>query len=98
MEGPLFELDSNKCWRAKMRSPFESTPRPLLKSDLRPLFRYGIIERLEQVCLPSDPRLEWSGDGPLFELDLNKCFRGRGECGHFSSHLLGHYLRQAWGT
>ena len=25
------------------------------------------------MYLPSDLRLEWHGDGPLFELDLNKC-------------------------
>ena len=25
------------------------------------------------MYLPSDPRLEWPGDGPLFELDLKKC-------------------------
>ena len=30
--------------------------------------------RLEQVYLPSDPRLEWPGEGPLFELNLNKCW------------------------
>ena len=57
---------------------FESPPRPLLKSDLQPLFRYGthqtISGRLEQVYLPSDPRLEWPGEGPLFELNLNKCW------------------------
>ena len=46
-----------------------------------PLFRYGthqtIIVRLEQVHLPSDPRLEWPGEGPLFEFDLNKCQEGK---------------------
>ena len=26
------------------------------------------------MYLPSDPRLEWSGEGPLFELNLNKCW------------------------
>ena len=69
-DGPLFELDSNKRQEAKMGSLFESLPRPLLKSGLRPLFRYGthqtISGRLEQVYLPSDPRLEWPGEGPSF--------------------------------
>ena len=26
------------------------------------------------MYLPSDPRLEWPGEGQLFELDLNKCW------------------------
>ena len=57
---------------------FESSPRPLLKSGLLPLLRFGIHKtisgRLEQVSLPSDPSLEWPGEGPLFELNLNKCW------------------------
>ena len=56
----------------------ESPPRPLLKSGLQPLFRYGthqtISGRLGQVYPPSDPRLECPGEGPLFELSLNKCW------------------------
>ena len=28
---------------------------------------------LNRVFLPSDPRLEWPGEGPLFELHLNEC-------------------------
>ena len=40
-DGPLFESDSNKRQGAKMGPLFESPPRPLLKSGLRPLFRYG---------------------------------------------------------
>ena len=69
-DGPLFELDSNKCQGAKMGPLFESLSRPLLKSGLLPLFRYGthqtISGRLEQVHLPSDPRLEWPGEGSSF--------------------------------
>ena len=58
---------------------FESSPRPLLKSDLQLLGRYGthqqsISRRPEQVYLPSDPRLEWPDEGPLFEINLNKCW------------------------
>ena len=58
----------------------ESTPRPLLKSSLHPLFRYDRHppdhkwETSEQVYLPSDPRLEWPGEGPLIKLNLNKCW------------------------
>ena len=33
-----------------------------------------ISRRPEQVYLPSDPRLEWHGEGPLFEFNLNKCW------------------------
>ena len=36
----------------------------------------------------SDTRLEWPREGPLFELDLNKCYWGAGggkeKCGHYS--------------
>ena len=33
-----------------------------------------ISRRPEQVCLPFDPRLEWPGEGSLFEFNLNKCW------------------------
>ena len=26
------------------------------------------------MYLPYDPRLEWPGEGPLFKLNLNKCW------------------------
>ena len=82
-EGPLFESVSNKRQGAKMGPLFESPPRPLLKSGLQPLFRYGahqtISGTLGQVYLPSDPRLEWPGEGSLFELNLNKCW-GQNVC------------------
>ena len=76
--GPLFESDSNKRRGAKTGPLFESPPGPLLKSGLQPLGRYGtcqesISRRPEQVYLPSDPRLEWPGEGPLFQFNLNKC-------------------------
>ena len=53
-----------------------------LKSGLQLLGRYGtdqesISRRPEQVYLPSDPRLEWPGEGPLFEFNLNKCWAKR---------------------
>ena len=70
---------------------------PLLKSGLQPLFRYDthqtISGRLEQVYLPSDPRLEWPGEGPLFESNLNKC------CGQNVATIRvtpGPLLCQAW--
>ena len=34
------------------------------------------------VIFFSVPRLEWPGDGPLFELDLNKHWGPK--CGHYS--------------
>ena len=78
-EGSLFESDSNKGRGAKTGPLFESPPGPLLKSGLQPLGRYGthqesISRRPEQVYLPSDPRLEWHGEGPLFKFNLNKCW------------------------
>ena len=53
-EGQLFESDSNKRRGAKTGPLFESSPRPLLKSGLQPLGRYGtyqetISRRLEQM-------------------------------------------------
>ena len=45
-EGPIFELDSNKHQGAKTGPLFESLPRPLLKSGLQPLFRYGIHQTI----------------------------------------------------
>ena len=43
-----------------------------------PLARYGnhqetISRRPEQMYTSSDTRLEWPGEGPLFESDSNKC-------------------------
>ena len=47
---------------------FESSPRLLLKSGLQPLARYDtdqetISRTSEQMCTPSDTRLEWSEEG-----------------------------------
>ena len=64
--GALFESDSNKRWGAKTGPLFESPP--LLKSGLQILGKCGthqetISRRPEPVYLPSDPRLEWPGEG-----------------------------------
>ena len=72
----------------------------LLKSCLGLLARYGTHQetmsgRLEQVYLPSYSRLDLLGERPLFQLDFNKWWEGA-KCGHYSSHSLDHYLRQAW--
>ena len=93
-ELPLFKSDLNKRCRAKMGPLFESTC-AIIEVRLVPLFgtHQTISGRLEQMYLPSDLRLEWPGEGPLFELDLNKC-QGQ-KCGHCSSHCQGHYLCQA---
>ena len=37
------------------------------------------------MYLPSDPVLEWPGDGPLFQEMQGP------KCGHYSSHPLGRY-------
>ena len=76
-EGLLFKLDSNKRWKAKMQPIFESFLGPLLKSGVGPLARYcnnqkNISRIPEQMYTSSDTRLEWLGDGPLFESDSNK--------------------------
>ena len=57
-------------------------PRPLLKSGLQPLGRYGthqetISRRPEHTISPSDTRLEWLREGVLFKLDSNKCWRAK---------------------
>ena len=82
-EGPLFESDSNKRQGAITGPLFDSPARPLLKSGLQPLFRHGTYQtingRLEQVYLPSDAGLEWPGERPLFELNLNKCWGQSGD-------------------
>ena len=75
--GPLFELDTNKRQRDRMRPPFKLSFGQLLKSGLRPIFRYcthqeTISRRPEQKYLPSDPRSEWPAGGGLFK---PACFR-----------------------
>ena len=50
---------------------------------------------VQAVAIFSVPRLEWSGEWPLFELDSNK--RWGPKCGHYSSYPLGYYWSQAWG-
>ena len=56
---------------------FESPSRPLLKSGLQPLGRYGTHQetigmRHEQMYTLSDTRLEWLGEESLFESNSNK--------------------------
>ena len=67
---------------AKTGPLFESLPRPLLKSGLQPLGRYGthqetISRRPEQMYTLSDTRLEWLGEELLFKLDSNKRWRAK---------------------
>ena len=81
-EGPLFQSDSNKRWGSKTGPLLESPPGPLLKSGLQALGRYGthqetISRRPEQMYTPSDTRLEWLREGPLFKLDSNKHWRAK---------------------
>ena len=71
-KGLLLESDSNE-WSGGGGA--------LLKSCFGPLIRYGTHQetmsgRLEQVYLPSDSRLDLSGEGPLFELNVNKWWEG----------------------
>ena len=76
-EGPLYKSVSNKRQGVQTAATIQVISGPLLESGLGLLFRYGtnqtINGRLEQVYLPSDPVLEWPGEGPLFQLDLKKC-------------------------
>ena len=60
-----------------MRSQFELSPGPLLKSGLGPLARYGthketVSGKPEQKYLSSDPRSEWPAEGSLSK---PACFR-----------------------
>ena len=60
-----------------MQPIFESFSGLLLKSGVGPLARYGnhqetIRWRPKQMYTPSDTRLEWPGEGILFESDSNK--------------------------
>ena len=61
-EGPLYKSISNKRQGVQTAPTIQVISRPLLKTDLGPLLRYGthltINGRLEQVYLPSDPRFE----------------------------------------
>ena len=65
----------------------------LLKSCLGLLERYSTHQetmsgRLGQVYLPSDSRLDLSGEGPLFELDFNKWWEvALGQIWHWSKSL-----------
>ena len=71
--GPLFESQINAG--GQNGALFESSPRPLLKSGLQPLGRCSthqetISRRPEQVYLPSDPRLEWPGEGAIIRVQF----------------------------
>ena len=84
---------------AKTGPLFESPPRPLLKSSLQSLGRYGthqetISMRDEQMYTLCDTKLEWSGKGPLFEFNLNKCL---GQNMGTIRAPLSHYLCQTCG-
>ena len=66
----------NSRERAK-RGNYSSHPSPLLKSCLQSLGKQDthqetISRRSEQMYTPSDTRLEWLGEGPLFKSDSNK--------------------------
>ena len=73
-EGPLFESDLHER-RGKMGPLFELPPRPLWKSGLQPLARYGthqetISRRPEQMYTPSGTRLEWPEEGAIIGVRL----------------------------
>ena len=60
-----------------MQPLFESFPGPFLKSGMGLLARNGnhqeiISRKLEQMYALSDTKLEWPGEGSLFESDSNK--------------------------
>ena len=44
---------------------------------------------VQAVVILSIPRLEWPGEGPLFELNSNE--RWGLKCGYYTSYPLGHY-------
>ena len=76
-EGPLYKLVLNKCKGVQTVASIQVISGSLLNSALRRLFRYGTHQttngRLKLVHLPSNLILEWSGEEPLFQLELKKC-------------------------
>ena len=78
-EGPLFESDSNKSrggGGGKTGPLFESPPRPLLKSDLQPLGRYGTHqESISSKCWGQNVGTIQVTPGPLFMSGLWKWAR-----------------------
>ena len=92
-EGPLFESDSNKRQRAKTGPLFESLPRPLLKSGLQPLGRYGthqetISRRPEQMYLHLTQ--DWNGLGSDYHSSRTRLNFGGLKCSQYLTHFLGH--------
>ena len=75
-EGPSYKLVSNKCKGVQTVASIQVISGSL-NSGLRHLFRYGthqtINGRLKLVHLPANLILEWSGEEPLFQLELKKC-------------------------
>ena len=74
-ERPLFELDLNEHQWAKTGPLFKSPSRPLLKSGMQPLDRYGtcqetISRRREQMYSPSDTGLEKAWRGAIIQVSL----------------------------
>ena len=60
-----------------MQPLFELISLAIIEVRRRALGRYGnhqeiISRKLEQTYTPPDTRLEWPGEGPLFEYDSNK--------------------------
>ena len=73
-EGPLYQLVSNKCKGVQTVASIQVISGSLLNSGLRRLFRYGTHQTINgRLKLPSDLILEWSGEEPLFQLELKKC-------------------------
>ena len=90
-EGPLFESNSNKRRGAKTGPLFESPPRPLLKSGLQPLGRYGTYQetigmRHEQMytLLTQD----WNGLRRSQYSSRTQINAGGPIRGHYAGHLL----------
>ena len=92
-EGPLFESDSNKRWGTKTGPLFESPPRPLLKSDLQPLGRYGTHQETIGVwdmnrCILYLTTQDWNGLGRSHYSSRTQINAGGPIRGHYSSHLV----------
>ena len=66
-EGPLYKLVSNKCKGVQTVASIQVISGSLLNSGLRRLFRYGTHQTINGRLL------EWSGEEPLFQLELKKC-------------------------
>ena len=91
-EGPLFESNSNKRWGANTALLLESPPRPLLKSGLQPLDRYGTNQ--ETISMRHEHLTQdWNGLGRV-HYSSSICINAGAKMWALFESPLGHYVCQ----